>query len=124
MITIFGKFLRNLRHMHTELLKDMADNLGVSAAFLSAVETGKKSIPPTWFAKICDIYQLTAAQRKELANAVDESQRAVTIDLTSQSGERRGVAVALARQFNNLSNAEMDMLKRTMEAVKSRLKDE
>ena len=124
MITIFGKFLRNLRHMHTELLKDMADNLGVSSAFLSAVETGKKSIPPTWLALISNKYELTAAQREALANAIDESQRAVTIDLTSQSGERRGVAVALARQFNNLSNAEVEMLKRTMEAVKSRSKDE
>lgn len=124
MITVFGKFLRDLRHIHTELLKDMAESLGVSAAFLSAVETGKKSIPASWNEVIADLYQLTEVQRRQLAAAIDESQRAVTIDLSSQSGERRGVAVALARQFNNLSSAEMEMLKRTIAAVKSRIKDE
>jgi transcriptional regulator with XRE-family HTH domain len=124
MITVFGKFLRDLRHMHAELLKDMAENLKVSPAFLSAVETGKKGIPATWLIAISELYQLTAPQREQLAASIDESQRAVTIDLSSQSGERRGVAVALARQFHNLSNSELEMLKRTMDAVKSRVKDE
>jgi transcriptional regulator with XRE-family HTH domain len=124
MITVFGKFLRDLRHLHTELLKDMADKLAVSPAFLSAVETGKKSIPPSWNATIVQLYQLSNEQRFELTLAIDQSQRSVTIDLSAQSGERRGVAVALARQFNDLSSDDLDLLKKAMAAVRNRVKDE
>ena len=120
MITIFGKYLRDLRHLHTELLKDMADKLGVSAAFLSAVESGKKSIPPTWPSMLHIAYQLSADQRFDLDNAFDQSQKNAIIDLTNQSGERRGVAVALARTFNDLSDEQLDLIKRTMFAVKKR----
>jgi len=124
MITVFGKYLRELRHMHTDLLKDMADKLNVSAAFLSAVESGKKSIPPTWPGMLQMSYQLSAEQRSQLNKAFDESQKNVTIDLSNQSGERRGVAVALARTFNDLSDEQLDLIKRTMFSVKKRGSDE
>ena len=42
MITSLGTFLRKLRLAKGEILKDMAECLGVSSAFLSAVENGKK----------------------------------------------------------------------------------
>ena len=42
MLTALGKFLRKLRIDNGEILKDMADKLGVTASFLSAVENGKK----------------------------------------------------------------------------------
>ena len=45
MLTSIGRFLRKLRIDHGEILKDMADALGVSYAFLSAVENGKKKCP-------------------------------------------------------------------------------
>ena len=37
MFSEFGKYLRTLRINNGELLKDMANNLQVSSAFLSAV---------------------------------------------------------------------------------------
>jgi len=120
MITVFGKFLRDLRHLHTELLREMADNLGVSPAFLSGVESGKKGIPQGWPEALQSIYKLTPTQRDALQKAVDESQRTVTIDLTSQSGERRGLAVALARTFHDLSDEQLELIKKTMFSVKKR----
>ena len=45
MITSLGTFLRRLRLAKGEILKDMAESLGVSSAFLSAVENGKKKMP-------------------------------------------------------------------------------
>ena len=41
MLTSLGIFLRKLRLEQREVLKYMADKLGVSASFLSAVENGK-----------------------------------------------------------------------------------
>ena len=42
MITSVGRFLRKLRIDRGKILKTMAETLGVSSAFLSAVENGKK----------------------------------------------------------------------------------
>ena len=42
MLTRFGKRLRTLRIEENQRLKDMADKLGVTAAYLSAVENGKR----------------------------------------------------------------------------------
>lgn len=122
MITEFGKFLRSLRQRHAELLKDMAETLGVSAAFLSAVEAGKKSIPTNLVQQIIDLYELPPQQVIEMQLAADASQRSATIDLEGASPEARGVAVALARQFNSLSGDELDLLKKTMDEVRKRMK--
>jgi HTH-type transcriptional regulator, competence development regulator len=118
MITAFGDFVRNLRHQHSELLKDMAERLAVTSAFLSAVETGKKSIPADWRERLAMLYALPKKEVTKLQSAIDESQRSVTIDLEGQSAARRGVAVALARRFNELSDDELMQLKQNMFLLK------
>ena len=45
MLTEFGKCLRKIRIDKAELLKDMAEKLQVTSAYLSAVEHGKREIP-------------------------------------------------------------------------------
>ena len=45
MLTEFGKALRKIRIDRQQLLKDMANKLGVSSAYLSAVENGKRRMP-------------------------------------------------------------------------------
>ena len=52
MLTEFGKFLRKIRIDRQELLRDMAGTLGVSVAYLSAVENGKRNVPVSWINKI------------------------------------------------------------------------
>ena len=42
MLTEIGKFLRRYRIDNGLLLKDMAGKVGVTSAYLSAVENGKK----------------------------------------------------------------------------------
>lgn len=124
MLTTFGRFLRDLRFVRNELLKDMAESLGVSAAFLSAVETGKKSIPEGWLERIRVSYRLSQDQDKTMREAYEESPRSVTIDLTDQPGHRRGVAVALARHFDELSDDELESIRQTMLTVRRRGKEE
>ncbi|MBC8721685.1 XRE family transcriptional regulator [Paraburkholderia sp. 31.1] len=92
----------------------MAEKLLVTSAFLSAVETGKKSVPAEWGTKLSLMYALPKKEALKLRKAIDESQRSVTIDLDGQSADRRGVAVALARRFNELSDEELSQLKQNM----------
>ena len=54
--TKFGEMLRIKRIQNHEVMGDLADYLGVSVAFLSAVETGKKNIPDEWEEKLVEKY--------------------------------------------------------------------
>lgn len=102
METSIGKFLRVLRIENQEILKDMADRLGVSSAFLSAVENGKKKLPDSWYEKLTKIYSLTERQQGELKQAVIESSDIVELDIAHSACYQRNLAVSFAREFNSI----------------------
>jgi len=51
-------FLRDIRVEHGELLKGMADKLGMGSAELSAIEHGRKPIPEGFMQKLEYLYDL------------------------------------------------------------------
>lgn len=67
MLTRFGKELRKIRIEHDEILKDMADKLNVTAAYLSAVENGNRKIPDSWVNIITEEYGLSDEVSEHLA---------------------------------------------------------
>lgn len=117
MVTTFGKFCRILRIEHNHLLKDMADALDVSSAFLSAVENGKKEIPSTWLEKISDLYSLTESTAKQLATAIDTSRKEYRVNLENIATEDRALALSFARKLEAIS--QMD--EKTKEELRSLL---
>lgn len=110
MITPIGKFLRKLRIDTGEILKDMAEKLHVSPAFLSAVENGKKKMPSTWNSTICILYQLSADQRAEFTKAIAATEESVTLDLTTFSFPQKEAAISFAREFPTFSDKELEAL--------------
>ena len=72
-LTEFGKFLRKLRIDNGELLKDMAIKLNTTPAFLSMVETGRRSIPKKWEEEIEKIYSLSLIQKEELISILNRN---------------------------------------------------
>lgn len=104
MVTKFGKLLRKIRIDHGEILKNMADRLGVSPSFLSAVEVGRKSAPTGWSDIITDSYHLSEEQRKELREAEQEAVVSVKIDFANSEQPQRTAAFVFARQFGSMSD--------------------
>lgn len=102
MITSVGKFLRKLRIDKCEILRTMAETLGVSSAFLSAVENGKKKLPDAWLPKLQASYNLSDEQMEELKQAVIESGDTVELDIRNASADNRRLAVSFARRFDRL----------------------
>lgn len=102
MPTNVGKFLRNIRIDNGETLRDMAQKLAVSSAFLSAVENGKKKAPRSWLSKLKTIYALSTAQAEELRDAIAESGDTVELNIRNTSDPNRRLAVSFARQFDTL----------------------
>ena len=102
MITSVGKFLRRLRIDKGEILRTMAQTLGVSSAFLSAVENGKKKLPDAWLPKLQASYNLSSEQMEELKQAVIEARETVELDIRNASEDNRRLAVSFARRFDSL----------------------
>lgn len=102
MLTSVGRFLRKLRIDEGEILRDMARKLGVSPAFLSAVENGKKKVPEAWLPKLKELYSLSSEQIAELKDAIVESSDTIELNIRNASTENRQLAVSFARQFDTL----------------------
>lgn len=119
MLTSIGKFLRKLRIDNGEILRDMANALEVSSAFLSAVENGKKKMPESWTEKLKNIYSFSPEQSEELQKAIIDTNDMVEINLHNASDNNRTLAISFAREFNSLdeetSNKILEMLKRHRE---------
>ena len=69
MVTNFGKILRRIRVDRDDLLADMAQRIGVSAAFLSKVENGLAKPSDKIVEQIIEKYNITGYQREELEKA-------------------------------------------------------
>ncbi len=103
-----------------ELLLDMATKLGVSPAFLSGVENGKRKIPANWPSRIQALYGLGEQDAARLREAFFDSNNTVEIDLNEVSGKRRNLALALARDLNTLPGCDVDKILKVLEKGNAR----
>jgi len=111
MLTLFGKFTRKLRIDSGELLKDMAEKLGVTSSYLSAVENGKRNVPQSWISKIADNYEITSDQFRELKEAVEKSRQTNKVDLKGMNSDDKDLMMALARRINGLDDQDKKDIK-------------
>lgn len=102
MLTSFGKFLRKLRIDRGELLKDMADNLGVTSSYLSAVENGKRNVPQKWVKQLIEKYDLNEGDQEVLKSAVEESKFKNKVDVSSLKNSDKNLMMALARSIDSM----------------------
>lgn len=110
MTTAIGKELKKLRIDHNERLLDMADRLGKSASFISAIEVGKKSPPSGFEDVVAKVYQLSSAIAARLRVAADQSRHAFTLEPKSPFG--RETVGLLARRIDNLSEKQLSEIRR------------
>lgn len=113
-MTEIGKFLKKIRVDNGEVLLTMAEKLGVTPSFLSAVELGKKKMPYEWNLKIRSVYALTKAQEEELDDAIAKSEKAVMLDIEEVSPTAKKLAVSFARSFKDFTDEQLDALKKLM----------
>jgi len=119
MLTGIGKFLRKLRIDRGEILKDMAEKLEVTVSFLSAVENGKKRMPSAWNSRICELYELSEAQRKEFTTAIAETEDTIEMNFVGQNIQNRELAVSFARKFSSISDEQAEAIKKILSGGKS-----
>lgn len=73
-MTPFGKFCRELRLKHGIKLKDQAEKMGVSSAYVSALEYGRKGLPPgNYLEKMRQMFELNNTEDAQMLTAANHS---------------------------------------------------
>lgn len=122
MLTEIGKFLRKIRIDRGWLLKDMADAVGISAAHLSTIETGKRQITQDLVRRLADVlgYQLGSREFTELQDAATLSRGQIEIEMRGMSRKHQEAAMAFSRQFNEMDSGALDELLHVLNSVQNR----
>lgn len=110
-MTPFGERVRRLRRERGLLLKDMAAHLGVSSAYLSALERGERGKPTfTLIQGVIQYFNIIWDEADELARLADLSEPRVKIDTGSTTPRKTLFANRLAREIAQLSDQEIEDL--------------
>lgn len=112
MVNSFGKFCRKLRIDNDQLLADMAKELGVSSAFLSKVENGRKKPPKSWRNKIILRYQLDESKIAELDECLFEAMNSDSIDISEYTDENKEMLLSFARNLDSMDRRKKEQLKK------------
>ena len=115
MLTRFGKQLRKIRIENDQRLKDMADKLEVTVAYLSAVENGNRKVPDSWVNIIAKEYNLNESEEIELQQAAYEDKKEIKINL--DDALRPDVALSFARKFKNMTNDDLNKLQEFLDTL-------
>ena len=104
-MTPFGAKVRELREKKGATLKDMAAELHVSAAYLSALEHGRRGKPtPGLVMEICGYFGLIWDEAEAMKRLADLSHPKVTIATGGLSPEATELANRLARDIESLDD--------------------
>ena len=98
--TPFGKIMRMLRIEHNETMKDIAQMLGVTSAYLSAVEIGKRNIPHKWSAVLTNHYG--KEESSKLLESIDLSKTHVTFHLQGVEPFKREMILQFEQSFKDI----------------------
>ena len=107
-MTPFGERVRRLRRERGLLLKDMAAHLGVSSAYLSALERGERG-KPTWtlIQGTLQYFNIIWDEADELARLADLSDPRVKVDPARLPSEATLLANRLSREIRGLNAEEI-----------------
>jgi transcriptional regulator with XRE-family HTH domain len=105
-MTPFGQRLRRMRAERGILLKDMADALGVSPSYLSALEHGRRGVP-TWalVQAVIAYFNIIWDEAEDLQRLADLSDPRVVVDTAGLSPAATLLANRLARDISLMSEA-------------------
>jgi transcriptional regulator with XRE-family HTH domain len=102
-MTPFGARLRALRAQHDMTLKNMASMLQVSAAYVSALEHGKRGAPsPGLVHQVCEIFGLIWDEAEDLGKLARLSHPRVVVDTAGLTPEQTALANRIAQTISRL----------------------
>lgn len=114
-MTPFGAKVRELRTARGATLKEMAEAIGVSPAYLSALEHGRRG-RPTWFLlqRIIGYFNVIWDDAEELQRLAEISHPRVVIDTAGLDPRATALANLLSETIASLDPATLERLLRDL----------
>ena len=110
-MTPFGVKLRQIRAERGMTLKKMAESLGVSSAYLSALEHGRRGRPAhPMVVALCAQLNIIWDEADELVALARRSHPRVTVDTAGLAPQATELANLLAERIRKLSPAEIERM--------------
>jgi transcriptional regulator with XRE-family HTH domain len=120
-MTPLGSMLRDLRRQRGVTLKDMADAVGVSAAYLSALEHGRRGKPTfDLVQRLIGYFNIIWDDAEALERVVQISHPRVVVDTSGLSPRATELANRLAIGIGDLSEEEIARMLAVLDAAKAR----
>lgn len=120
-MTPLGEKIREMRRERGVTQARMAEALGVSSAYLSALEHGRRG-RPTWdmLQRIIGYLNVIWDEAEELERLAEISHPRITVETAGLSPEATAVANRLAETIAFLSETELKRLRRELEGAVER----
>lgn len=113
-LTAFGRMTRKIRVEHDEYLKDMAEHLGVSSPYLSAVERGQRNAPAEWVGVLQKAYNLTHDTADCMKRALAESRSYAKLDISHLSLGDKRIIEGISEQLSGFDASERKQLQQLL----------
>ncbi len=118
MTTPFGEAVRRLRERKGVSQKEMAAAIGVSPAFLSALEHGRRGRPNfDLLQRIAGYFNIIWDEAEELFMIADASHPRVVVDTAGMPPEYTALANELARKIRVLTPDVVEQMRNLLEAA-------
>ncbi len=108
-MTPFGLKIRELRKQHRVSMKDMAAAIGVTPAYLSALEHGHRGLP-SWYLvqRIIAYFNVIWDEAEEITRLARISHPRVVVDTSGLSPKATELANRLAERISDMDDTEID----------------
>lgn len=117
-MTPFGTRLRQLRAARGVSQKEMAAAIGVSAAYLSALEHGRRGAPSWAFVqKVVGYFNVIWDEAEELQTLALSSHPRVVVDTSGLSEKATLIANRLAGEIDRLDDQALDAMAAILDAA-------
>lgn len=117
-MTPFGRRIRELRARKQVTQKQMAAELGVSPAWLSSLENGKRGRPNWAFLqRVINYFNVIWDEADELLELARISHPRIVVDTSSLSPEATELANLLAEHFGEIPARHVEKFLRELKAV-------
>ena len=119
MLTEFGKVMRIIRINTGDSMRDMAAKIGMSATYLSAIETGKRNIPANMEELLFSHYNFSEKDKKKIKDSIEKSASHVKIDLTEMADKKKKLIYSISK-----GDFDEETLDKLCEIIKNKEKEE
>lgn len=113
----FGAVVRYYRQKQEKTLRQMARDLDISPAALSAIEVANKKVSPDLDEKIISYLELSKAKKANLEKLAAKRGREMRVSLKNASSFTKELAAMFARTFDDLQDEDAQKIYRVLAAI-------